>query len=345
MATQTEEGSKQPLVSVVTPFYNTEAYLAECIESVLAQTYANWEYVLVNNLSTDASRSICERYARKDRRIRLLDNVQHVGQVDNFEGGLKQISPRSKYCKMVLADDWIFPECLERMVEVAESHPTVGIVSAYRLFGKEVLGDGLPYPSTVVPGREAARIIIKCDGYYLTGSPTTILVRADLVRQFDRFYPGAWIHEDIESCLRILADHDLGFVHQVLSFSRTNEDSVLSSFHGINPGLLRRFLFARQYGPQFLKTNEQQEHLQRVTEDYGSFLASSLFEFRDKKFWEFHRQGLQSAGCSFADVGLTKYALLELLDLIFNPKKTVGRYFRLVKARRERSWETSHDKH
>src|SRR4029077_8305728 len=124
MATQTEEGSKQPLVSVVTPFYNTEAYLAECIESVLAQTYANWEYVLVNNLSTDASRSICERYARKDSRIRLLDNAQHLGQVDNFEGGLKQISPRSKYCKMVLADDWIFPECLERMVEVAESHPT-----------------------------------------------------------------------------------------------------------------------------------------------------------------------------------------------------------------------------
>ena len=62
---------KQPLVSVVTPVYNEEKNLAECIESVLAQTYPNWEYVIVNNCSTDRSLQIAESYAAQDKRIRV----------------------------------------------------------------------------------------------------------------------------------------------------------------------------------------------------------------------------------------------------------------------------------
>src|SRR5438093_8149037 len=55
----------QPLVSVVTPIYNGEKYLAECIESVLAQTYQNWEYVIVNDCSTDRSLDIAQYYTHK----------------------------------------------------------------------------------------------------------------------------------------------------------------------------------------------------------------------------------------------------------------------------------------
>src|SRR5262245_45925154 len=117
-----------PLVSIITPFYNTEAYLAECIQSVVAQTYPNWEYILVNNQSTDSSRSIAERFAAKDGRFRLIDTPKHLGQVENFEASLRYMSPESKYCKLVLADDWIFPDCVERMVTLAEANPTVGIV-------------------------------------------------------------------------------------------------------------------------------------------------------------------------------------------------------------------------
>jgi glycosyltransferase involved in cell wall biosynthesis len=331
----------EPLVSVVTPFYNTEAYLAECIESVLAQTYRNWEYVLVNNQSTDASRRVCERYAVADARIRLLDTPEHFGQVENFERALKQMSPHSKYCKMVLADDWIAPECIERMVELAEAHPTVGIVSAYRLFGSKVVGDGLPYASTVVPGREAGRIML-LHGYYLTGSPTSILVRADLVRKMDRFYPGEWIHEDTEACLRILAEHDLGFIHQVLTYSRADDDSVIGRLTGLNPGLLRKYLFAKQYGPQFLDPPELRELLRSVTSQYGHFLASSLFELKGAEFWDFHRRGLRSSGYNFQSVGLARYTLVELVDLIFNPKKTVGRLVRAIADWRGRSRQRRH---
>ena len=75
----------QPLVSIITPFYNTEQYIAECIESVLAQTYAHWEYILVNNQSTDASRTIAEQYARKDSRIRHI--LCRLGQLQQHDSG------------------------------------------------------------------------------------------------------------------------------------------------------------------------------------------------------------------------------------------------------------------
>ena len=62
-------GVPQPLVSVLTPVFNGEPYLVQAIESVLAQTYTNWEYVLVDNASTDRTAEIIQRYVDKDPRI------------------------------------------------------------------------------------------------------------------------------------------------------------------------------------------------------------------------------------------------------------------------------------
>lgn len=144
----------QPLVSVVTPVHNGEKYLVECIESVLAQTYQHWEYVIVNNKSSDRSLDIAQEFAQKEPRIRIIDNSEFLPIVRNQNHALRMISPGSKYCKVLHADDWLFPECLERMVAIAEGNPSVGIVGAYRLDDVWVNLDGLPYPSTVVPGRQ-----------------------------------------------------------------------------------------------------------------------------------------------------------------------------------------------
>jgi glycosyltransferase involved in cell wall biosynthesis len=323
-----------PLVSIITPFYNTDPHLAECIESVLAQTYGNWEYILINNQSTDSSRSIAQRYAGQDKRLRLIDTLQHLSQVDNFEASLRYMSPEAKYCKMVLADDWIFPECIERMVEVAEANPTVGIVSSYFLYGNEVNGDGLSYPSTVTPGRTAARLML-LHGYYLTGSPNSILLRADVVRKSRPFFPEGRVYEDTEACFQVLAEHDFGFVHQVLTFSREANVSTLSGLNRLEPGLLRKYMFAKQYGPQFLDESECKQHLREATHRYGEFLAESVFKFKSKEFWDFHRRGLQVIGCDFWSIGLPKYIFLEILDIIFNPKKTAGRLRRLLADRRQ----------
>lgn len=149
--------SSEPLVSVVTPVFNGARYLSQCIDSVRAQTYSNWEHILLDNCSTDETLLLAREYAAKDPRIRVCCNDRFLPQIANWNEALRKISRASKYCKVLHADDWLFPDCLRDMVAVAESHSSVGIVGAYRLQEDHVDLDGLPYPSAVVPGRQMGR--------------------------------------------------------------------------------------------------------------------------------------------------------------------------------------------
>src|SRR6266511_2705323 len=119
---QSMDLQEQPLVSVVTPVYNGEKYLIECIESVLAQTYRNWEYIIVNNCSTDRSFDIAQSYAQRDARIRIHNNREFVAVIQNHNIAFRQISPQSRFCKIVHADDWLFPECIRPMVDFGFVH-------------------------------------------------------------------------------------------------------------------------------------------------------------------------------------------------------------------------------
>jgi len=92
------ESVSSPLVSVLTPVYNGAKYLSECIQSVLAQTYNNWEHVIVNNCSTDRSLEIAQNFAAKDRRIRVINNKKFVGLYRNHNIAVRQMSRESKYC-------------------------------------------------------------------------------------------------------------------------------------------------------------------------------------------------------------------------------------------------------
>ena len=96
------KNNSSPLVSVVTPVYNGEKYLDECIRSVRSQTYQNWEYTILNNCSTDRSLEIAERHASEDERIRIVNTDELLPLMKNHNYALRQISPDSKYCKVVL---------------------------------------------------------------------------------------------------------------------------------------------------------------------------------------------------------------------------------------------------
>jgi glycosyltransferase involved in cell wall biosynthesis len=304
----------QPLVSVVTPVYNAERYLVECIESVLAQTYEHWEYVIVDNCSTDRSLEIGQHYAEQDPRIRVHSNDSFLNQMQNWNHAMRQISPESKYCKVVHADDWLFPECIRRMVELGEAHPSVGIVGAYRLDEDRVNLDGLPYESTVVPGREICRLTL-LDELYVFGSPTSLLIRSELIRGREAFYDEFVIHADKKVCFDILQNFDFGFVHQVLTYSRRHNESITSLMHRFDTHRLGKLIYLCQYGPVFLSNEEYEKHLKQVLKGHYRFLARSVFALRDREFWNYHKDGLEKLGYHLSPVKFTEALFLELLNL------------------------------
>lgn len=321
----------QPLVSVVTPVYNGEAYLRECIESVLAQTYSNWEYVFVNNRSTDRTLEIAETYARREPRLRVITNPEFLPQFANWNAALRQISPDSVYCKVLHADDWLFPDCLEKMVAVAEAHPTVGIVSAYRLEETRVSNAGLPYPSPVTPGREIARRTLLGE-YYVFGSPSSLLLRSSLVRAHDPFYQEDILHADTDVCYRLLRECDFGFVHQVLTFTRRHNESLMSQTQRLGTNAIADIRWLLRYGPEFLSRAEFEQLARARRDGYERTLARNLFALRDAEYWRYQFRELSALGWPVSRWRLLRVALIELTDF-----REFTRLVRLGLARRRAS--------
>ncbi|HEY1799803.1 MAG TPA: glycosyltransferase family 2 protein [Terriglobales bacterium] len=312
--------SKTPLVSVVTPFYNTDDYLEECIQSVLRQTYENWEYVLLNNFSTDKSAAIAEKYqALYPGKIRLEHNAEFLSQIANYNQVLRLISSQSKYCKFVQADDWLFPDCIASMVELADQHPSVGIVSAYQLDGENVQLDGLPYPSHEVSGRDTCRQYFVRDKY-LFGTPTSLLLRSELVRSRDPFYKESYApFEDAHACFELLRNWNFGFVHQVLTFSRRDNDSIIARIRAYAFQSLSRLQFVALHGRNYLSPKEYDFYLRVAEREYFVYLGKCVYKFerKDKDFWEFHRKGLATIGYKLNARLLAKWLPRALVEKIW----------------------------
>jgi glycosyltransferase involved in cell wall biosynthesis len=103
-----------PLISILIPVYNREKFIAECIESALAQTYTNIEVVIVDNASTDGTWGICRQFAEKDQRVRIYQNDTNVGPVRNWLACVAQA--RGVYTKILWSDDLIHIDFLETLL-------------------------------------------------------------------------------------------------------------------------------------------------------------------------------------------------------------------------------------
>jgi glycosyltransferase involved in cell wall biosynthesis len=325
----------RPLVSVVTPFYNTAPYLARCIESVLTQSYSEFEYILMDNCSTDGSGEIAEAYARRDARLRFIRCSEFVSQLQNYNRALAEISDASEYSKIVQADDYIFPECLELMIQAFEHSKSIGLVSSYRLFGDGVEGSGYPYPTPMLLGRECGRWFLRT-GIYVFGSQTTVMYRSSLVRQQNPFYNEAFpYHADFDKCMEILTNWDFGFVHQVLSFSRVDDRSNFSSVVPFAPWVLDRYIIAQRYASAFLEPREATLVRRKSRRVYYRFLARAAIRLRKPAYWRYHRVGLKAVNETINWPYLILQIALMSLWLMLNPGMTAGEALRCWKQEKK----------
>ncbi len=282
----------QPLVSVVTPVHNDAELIEECIESVLGQTYSNWSYTIVDNASTDATPEIAARYAARESRIRHLRFDELVGSNQSHNRAFRAIDAESAYCKLVEADDWLFPGCLQAMVDVAEASESVGIVSAYRLVETKVDLGGLSYRSTVFPGVETLRRSLLGE-ISVIGGPSATLIRSRHVRASDPFYDERYFHSDTEAAYRILAGNDFGFVHQVLTFARRQPGRQIDSSFRMNTFAPEYLCFLLRYGALALDPDQYRDKLRGQLRAYVRWHTRQAVRpsrLKDADFFRLHGQ-------------------------------------------------------
>lgn len=149
--TEPLRSGEQPLVSVIMPAYNAERYLNEAVESILCQTFRDFELIVIDDCSTDGSLAILKSFAARDERVSLLENAQNLGVTPTLNHGIQ--AARGEYIARMDADDISLPDRLEKQVTFLQANPEIGLISGREVAidsaGRELEGD---FNVTVEPG-------------------------------------------------------------------------------------------------------------------------------------------------------------------------------------------------
>ena len=196
---------QNPLISVIVPVYKVEEYLSRCVDSLLIQTYENLEVILVDDGSPDKSGEICDAYACKDPRIKVI-HKENGGLSSARNAGID--AAQGDYLSFVDSDDWIEPDSYAHMMDVALRHD-VKLVCAGRYdvdSETEEKNLGLcPPKDEVITGVELARRIFVWDN--IDSAACDKLYHRSLFSQIR--YPLGVVSEDVPTTYRIAlnADH------------------------------------------------------------------------------------------------------------------------------------------
>lgn len=159
-----------PAISVLMPVYNGEKFLRGAIDSILRQTFVDFEFIIVDDGSTDTTPVILQEYAQKDSRIRVMTNETNCKIAASLNRGL--VAARAPLIARMDADDWSYPERLEKQEMFMKNHPEVSVLgSSVALAGKQ--GSYKTFASN-----EEIR------AYMLFGNPMfhpTVMMRKDIV--------------------------------------------------------------------------------------------------------------------------------------------------------------------
>ncbi len=305
----------EPFVSVVTPVYNGGAYLDECVESVLSQTYRNFEYVIADNHSTDETAAIAARYAASDERVRIVRPERHLSQTGNFNFTASCAAETAAYLKTVHADDALLPDCLERMVAIGERHPNVGVIGSRRYIGEDRIDlAGIPPNVEFVPGRWLIRAQM-LGAPYTTGAPTSTMIRSSVIRDRVPLYDPSYEHNDDALMYSLLRDVDFGYDPGPLTRTRLHADSRTSWVSRVGTWTPDHLRMVLDFATDILSPAELDGVAGELEGKYERTLLKwtvNLKLVRDREVFQYHRATLRAIAESSRKVQRQMPATLRL---------------------------------
>lgn len=234
---------KKPTVSVCIPVFNCEEYIGKAIESIIAQTFTDWELLILNNASTDNTKNIVRRYS--DPRIRQIENQTNIGLEANWNKALGEA--KGEYIKILPADDFLYPDCLERQVSIFKRLDNQSVVMT--CCGRNIIDqDGNKLITRRFPGKEGRKpnnyVIKKViqSGTNLLGEPGAILFKAEVLLRTGGF-DGSLIYViDVDLWLRILSNGDLYVAPESLCAFRLSTGSCSIKVSDLQSAHFTRFI-------------------------------------------------------------------------------------------------------
>ncbi len=216
-----------PLVSVCIPAFNQEQYIDATVESVLSQTFTDFELIIVDDCSPDGTYDRLQRYS--DPRIRLFRNERNLGLEGNWNAAVSKA--QGTFVKVLCGDDLLYPDCLEKQVGVL-LHPdnaslalTATSRSTLTTSGKQVFSRSFFKKNTRLPGIAAIRESIR-RGTNIFGEPGAVLYRRELLKKTGLFDGSIPYLIDLDMWIRLLRHGDALMLAEPLFGFRVSNSSL-----------------------------------------------------------------------------------------------------------------------
>ena len=198
-----------PKVSVIMSVYNGEKYLQEAIESILNQTFENFEFIIVNDAATDKTKEILECYKEKDSRIRIITNTVNIGLTKSLNKIIKRAS--GVYLARMDADDIALPQRLEKQVDFLRVHPEVGLLgtSSFEINKK---GDIINKKKIPVLDSDIRFALIKSNPFF----HSSVMMRKAILEKAGGYDKNIEISQDYELWFRIAKETKMANLDEFL---------------------------------------------------------------------------------------------------------------------------------
>lgn len=313
-------------ISVIIPVYNVEKYLSECLDSVIGQTYTNLEIILVDDGSTDASGALCNEYAKKDERIKVV-HKSNGGVSSARNVALKEIS--GKYFAFIDSDDVVLPEYLQTLYTLLTENDCEASFCSYsnRVENLSAIGE-----TEVFGGRELMGKIVsgQRDLSVLWG-------KLFLFEKFKNFvFPDYAVGEDEVFVNQTCLLNKVCYVSAKMYFYRTNPEGLINGGFSLSKlsaieALESREKFLREHGfDEFVEQNRK-NLLYKITFLYFECKKAG-FKGEAKALKQKFKENFDKKNPSFNKKDLFRLKLFKFCPPLY---KTVTEFNRRIKCRKK----------
>lgn len=231
-------------LAVLMAVFNNAETLEEAIKSILNQTYKDFQFVIVNDASTDESNQILTRFVKKDSRIKLINNQHRLGLTKSLNKGLKTI--KTKYIARMDADDLALPKRFKKQLEYLESHPKIALLGT-AAFLIDFKGKKLKLKTYPINNHHLKKLIL----HFCPFIHPTWMIRRSTLNQVGEYNEKFTFAQDYELALRIMTKFKTANLPEPLLKYRVNSDQAISLKNlkaQERLALKARFLALTQYG-------------------------------------------------------------------------------------------------